>query len=703
MNENHANLNLSLKDFLFGNQSFSQDMFKNIPSCFATVYTWVWNTKITEDGIREKIDVMRENKIRAFYILPEPYEFRPQTMITHLEPEYLSEEYFSLVHFAVSYAEKNGLTCWLYDEGGWPSGSACGRIVSNWHSLEQTEKFIESTYVPYAKALKDCHPELMFTDEPNAGSYVNDGYEKSIEAFTASLKKTADFCHENGWLFAGHLDNDNKSGAGRHNAYGSALQCLQTLDIPGVDVISYQIASGNSKCDGWDGDMPFYPRMASSASSQIGHALALSETFAVYGNSVSPDEMRWIIGSQIVRGINLFNFMLMPYSDEESFSFQERTDFTPAMPGFGNLHAVTEEFERACYFMSHGKPETDTAIIFPDKELWGDSEEDKNTVAAFCKLGESLEKKGIDFDITDEKTLARGTIKDGILTIGYAKYRQLLTLPGQKINDITAKIIKSVSGKSKQFVLLDDPSLWHKVRKDENGNLFICLFNSNSEEITSSVHIESKLPLYRMDAKSGEAKAFENGSKVTLQTGEMLLLYAGNDNIEVRKEFIFGNSIQATPIDMQKTKQLILSEKGAKLVDCQDEPVKINKDFASAFGEDFSGEVKYRYSFKTDKACKILISLKNAEDTAKVELNGNTVGYFTTSPYMLEASALCGENELTVTVSNPAANAFVHFDADKYFTPAQLGPYHERALKYEKENCRGGIQGPVIIKEIKYL
>lgn len=690
----------SLKDFLYGKRPFSQEAFQSVPSCFAVVYTWVWNTKITEEGIREKIDVMRENKIRAFYILPMPPEFRPKTMITRLEPAYLSDEFFALVRYAVSYAEQNDMVCWLYDEGGWPSGSACGRIDADWHSPECTRAFIDSTYVPYAKALRGCRPELMFTDEPKAKMPTDKGFEAAAEAFTASLKAAADFCHANGWLFGGHLDNDHRSAGARRHGYGSALQCLQTMDIPGIDAIAWQIASGESECSGWDGDMPFFPRFASSAAAQSGRALALSENFAVYGNGVSPDEMRWIIGSQIVRGIDLLNFMLMPFNDEAWFLFQERTVFSPAMPGFGHLHALTAEFERAAYFMAHGQPTTDTAIIFPDRELWGDSEEDKNTVAAFCRLGAELEAQGIDFDVVDEKTLARAEQKNGTVTVGLACYSRLLTVPGQKLDAGTADCIRSVTGESKPLVSAEHPSVWHKVRRDEKGDLFICLFNADSKPVTSRVHIASERPVYRMDAGSGESTVFENGSEVTLVMGEMLLLYATRDIIRLSRQTAPGKQTEASPVCMQKKKELVLSRAGARLVDCRESPIAVNGDFSAAFGEAFSGEVIYKYTFTAEKACRIRISVQKSEDTAEVELNGKTVGFFTTSPYSLEAAARRGENELIITVANPAANAFSHFEADRYFTPAQLGPYHERTLRYESKNCRGGLLGPVTVQPI---
>ena len=71
---------------------------------------------------------MYESGIRAFYILGEPENFRPHARRTHLSPRYLSEEYIDLVYYAFERAEARGMYTWLYNEGGFPSGMACGKI-----------------------------------------------------------------------------------------------------------------------------------------------------------------------------------------------------------------------------------------------------------------------------------------------------------------------------------------------------------------------------------------------------------------------------------------------------------------------------------------------------------------------------------------------------------------------------------------------
>ena len=60
---------------------------------YGPVYSWVWNAPVDEQIIHKQIDEMTQAGIRVFYIIPEPPEFRPETMITTMSPKYLSPEF----------------------------------------------------------------------------------------------------------------------------------------------------------------------------------------------------------------------------------------------------------------------------------------------------------------------------------------------------------------------------------------------------------------------------------------------------------------------------------------------------------------------------------------------------------------------------------------------------------------------------------
>ncbi|MBQ8401953.1 MAG: hypothetical protein IJX14_08490 [Clostridia bacterium] len=97
-------------------------------SC-APIYAWVWNSVCTYTVIDEQLAEMQRLGIRAFYIIPEPKEFRPHNMPTDMAPEYLTPEYLEMYAYAIEKGRELGMLCWIYDEGGWPSGGACGIVL----------------------------------------------------------------------------------------------------------------------------------------------------------------------------------------------------------------------------------------------------------------------------------------------------------------------------------------------------------------------------------------------------------------------------------------------------------------------------------------------------------------------------------------------------------------------------------------------
>ena len=76
--------------------------FKAPSSEYYPAINWVWNSVITKEGIVRQVDEFKKAGFLAVLIMTEPKEFRPKSMATNLEPEYLSDEFFSLVRFAKS-------------------------------------------------------------------------------------------------------------------------------------------------------------------------------------------------------------------------------------------------------------------------------------------------------------------------------------------------------------------------------------------------------------------------------------------------------------------------------------------------------------------------------------------------------------------------------------------------------------------------
>ncbi len=124
------------KDKHMNNHSFSVEKFYNPDNRYYPVYSWMWNEALSKEEIKRQLDEMYGRNIRGVYVIPLPKEFRPQTMVTDLQPPYLSDGYFEMLSFAVDYAKSKDMTFWLYDEGGWPSGNANSLVTKDDDSLK---------------------------------------------------------------------------------------------------------------------------------------------------------------------------------------------------------------------------------------------------------------------------------------------------------------------------------------------------------------------------------------------------------------------------------------------------------------------------------------------------------------------------------------------------------------------------------------
>lgn len=81
---------------------------------------WSWNDKLEEDELLRQIALMDEAGIGGFFMHARG----------GLLTEYMGEEWMHLVEACASEAQRRGMGAWCYDENGWPSGFADGKIVA---------------------------------------------------------------------------------------------------------------------------------------------------------------------------------------------------------------------------------------------------------------------------------------------------------------------------------------------------------------------------------------------------------------------------------------------------------------------------------------------------------------------------------------------------------------------------------------------
>ncbi|MFA6948878.1 MAG: glycosyl hydrolase, partial [Eubacteriales bacterium] len=82
---------------------------------------WSWNDRLDTDELRSQIRNMKKIGMEGFFMHAR----------TGLETEYMSDEWFECVAACIDEAKKQGMQAWSYDENGWPSGFAGGKLLED--------------------------------------------------------------------------------------------------------------------------------------------------------------------------------------------------------------------------------------------------------------------------------------------------------------------------------------------------------------------------------------------------------------------------------------------------------------------------------------------------------------------------------------------------------------------------------------------
>lgn len=97
-----------------------QSFVKEHSSDYGSVPFWSWNDDLDPEYLKKQINDMHDIGMKGFFMHAR----------SGLETEYLSEKWFECIDASVKEAEKLGMQAWIYDENGWPSGFAGGKLLT---------------------------------------------------------------------------------------------------------------------------------------------------------------------------------------------------------------------------------------------------------------------------------------------------------------------------------------------------------------------------------------------------------------------------------------------------------------------------------------------------------------------------------------------------------------------------------------------
>lgn len=118
---------------------------------------WSWNDKLDGDELKKQINWMYENSIGGFFM------HARSGLIT----EYMSDEWMKCIKICADEAKRLGMQAWAYDENGWPSGFAGGKLLED---LENHDRYLE---VETGKYDADALVSYLITDDELIRSCVD--------------------------------------------------------------------------------------------------------------------------------------------------------------------------------------------------------------------------------------------------------------------------------------------------------------------------------------------------------------------------------------------------------------------------------------------------------------------------------------------------------------------------------------------------
>lgn len=623
---------------------------------------WIWNDTLDPAEICRQIDDMHSHGIDGFFIHPMPDEFRKKDFGGGM-PGYLSDEYFAMYKIALEHGKNKNMQVWLYDEGGWPSGTVNGQLLESYPHLRMHRIFADGTIAEYPKRPDFLNPETtkvfismvhekykkhfgkdfgktipgIFTDEPFFGTFDPPEFLPWSPVLAENFKKIKGFDIEqclqkifrdndpqsrcdyaevwvdsicSGFLNILHkwCNDNNLLFTGHFNGDDTPKAMLRNL---GADIFKLHQHFDIPGCDViWRQIHPLIPendftRLTVSAAKGKN---VLSETFGVYGPDLSLAEMKFVANMQFIGGLNTLMPMAIHYSNRGGRMVTTASHIAGVDTRWEKFNFFSDFQRRMGMFAANADPVIKLQVPFPVKNLQAGSNEtdsDKIFPAAL-----EFAKQQITYEYTPNK----GNIPEII-----EKDIQLLSpCPALRTRHV-------------------------KARRTERR----LLVNSGMDTISFSFTAPAGHNVW-FDPGSGRRETAVtdiNGNlSLTLPfAGAMILLTLPGKKVEKAPEKMEYR--KKIPLDFkfsQVIKSLDISENGLTTGPLPDKP-----------GEDFCGTVRYTAKITSTGNATAEITLPEAQRAmVKLLVNGKDAGSKVWMPYRWEIRLEKGENLIEADISN---------------------------------------------------
>ena len=150
---------------------------KDIPNKYKGFPFWSWNDELEEEELIRQIDWMHDNGIGGFFMHARG----------GLTTPYLGEKWFKCVEACLKRAKELDMEAYAYDENGWPSGFAGGKLLEDENNCD--------TYLSYSFGKYDEKAYVSYDVSTDKLIRTNKG-DNNLNIYLNVSNSTADICNK---------------------------------------------------------------------------------------------------------------------------------------------------------------------------------------------------------------------------------------------------------------------------------------------------------------------------------------------------------------------------------------------------------------------------------------------------------------------------------------------------------------------------
>ena len=152
-------------------------MKKDVPNKYKSFPFWSWNDELEIDELIKQIDWMHECGIGGFFMHARG----------GLTTPYLGEKWFQCVEACLKRAKELDMEAYAYDENGWPSGFAGGKLLEDKENRDCYLTYQKGPYDPSAYVSYDISTDKLIRTKSG---------NNNLNVYLHISNSTADICNE---------------------------------------------------------------------------------------------------------------------------------------------------------------------------------------------------------------------------------------------------------------------------------------------------------------------------------------------------------------------------------------------------------------------------------------------------------------------------------------------------------------------------